>query len=100
MNLSEERLFKIIKAPVISEKSTRVADQYRQYVFEVSLEATKPEIKKAVEKMFNVNVTSVQVSRVNGKTRVFRQKEGCRQTWKKAYVTLKEGQEIRFGGTE
>lgn len=98
--MNEARLFKIIHAPIVSEKSTRVADKYRQYVFDVLLNATKPEIKTAVEKMFNVNVTSVQTSRVRGKAKIFRQKEGSRQAWKKAYVTLKEGQEIRFGGAE
>lgn len=98
--MNQERLLKIILGPVISEKSTIAADKHRQVVFKVLQNATKPEIKKAVEQLFNVTVLGVQVSNVKGKTKMFRQKPGQRKSWKKAYVTLKEGDDINFAGAE
>jgi large subunit ribosomal protein L23 len=93
---SEERLLKIIEAPLISEKSTRVADQNEQVVFRVVSDATKPEIKAAVEKLFNVQVESVQVLNVKGKNKVRGRQVGRRKDWKKAFVCLKAGQEINL----
>ncbi|TXH02964.1 MAG: 50S ribosomal protein L23 [Nevskiaceae bacterium] len=93
-----ERLHQIILAPVISEKATRVAEKRNQAVFKVARDAQKPEIKEAVEKLFNVKVTSVATLNVKGKIKRFGQSVGKRSDWKKAYVTLAEGQEIDFVG--
>ncbi|WP_333840071.1 50S ribosomal protein L23 [Pelomicrobium sp.] len=93
---NQERLMKLILAPVVSEKSTLVADRHRQYVFRVSQDATKPEIKAAVELMFKTQVQSVQVANVKGKKKRFGRYEGRRRNWKKAYVCLAPGQEINF----
>ena len=92
----QARLMQVILAPVISEKSTYVADKNRQVVFRVASRATKPEIKAAVEFMFKVQVQSVTVANVRGKEKRFGQFFGRRNHWKKAYVCLKPGQEINF----
>jgi large subunit ribosomal protein L23 len=98
---SNERLMTVLLAPVISEKATFVADKHEQVIFRVVQDATKPEIKAAVELMFStkdkpVEVVSVQVSNVHGKKKRFGQFMGRRRNWKKAYVRLKQGQEINF----
>ena len=98
--MNNERLSRILISPVVSEKSTRVADQSKQMVFKVLPDASKPEIRKAVEKMFDVTVTQVQVSNVKGKIKRFGQAMGRRSDWKKAYVTLAEGSDIDFVGAE
>jgi len=90
------RLMQVILAPVISEKSTFVADKHGQVVFRVAPDATKPEIKAAVEFMFKVQVEAVTVSNVHGKGKRFGRLAGRRNHWKKAYVRLKAGQEINF----
>ena len=95
-----EQLMNIVLAPVVSEKSTFVADKNRQYVFRVADRATKPEIKAAVELMFKTKVDSVTVSNVKGKERRFGRLVGRKRSWKKAYVRLAEGQEINFAATE
>ena len=92
----ELRLMQVILAPVISEKSTFIADKHNQVAFRVAPDATKPDIKAAVELMFKVQVASVTVSNVRGKGKRFGQMMGRRHNWKKAYVTLKPGQEINF----
>jgi len=92
----QERLMQVVLAPVISEKGTFIADKNNQVVFRVVTDATKPEIKAAVELMFKVQVDSVQVVNVRGKGKRFGQSVGRRRHWKKAYVCLKEGQEINF----
>jgi large subunit ribosomal protein L23 len=94
--ISQERLLKIILAPVISEKSTRVADKMNQVVFRVLPDATKPEISAAVASLFKVEVTGVQVLNVKGKVKRSGRVTGRRDNWKKAYVTLKPGQDIDF----
>jgi large subunit ribosomal protein L23 len=94
------QLMTIVLAPVVSEKSTFVADKNRQYVFRVADDATKPQIKAAVELMFKTQVESVTVSNVKGKARRFGRMEGRRRNWKKAYVRLAEGQEINFAATQ
>lgn len=96
IKLSGERLHQLILAPVVSEKSTRVAEKQNQAVFKVLRNAKKPEIKAAVEKLFNVKVEGVRTLNVKGKTKRFGQSMGVRSDWKKAYVTLAEGQEIDF----
>ena len=95
-----EQLMTVLLAPVVSEKSTRVADKNRQYVFRVTDAATKPEIKAAVELMFKTKVEAVTVSNVKGKKKRFGRMMGRRNNWKKAYVRLAEGQEINFAVTE
>ena len=97
---SSDRLMNVVLAPVVSEKSTFVADKNRQYVFRVADDATKPEIKAAVELMFKIKVDSVTVLNVKGKKRRFGRVEGRRRNWKKAYVRLAEGQEINFAATQ
>jgi len=92
----QERLMQVIVAPVISEKSTYVADKHNQVVFRVAQDATKPEIKAAVELMFKVQVGTVKVVNVRGKNKRFGQSSGRRRHWKKAYVCLMPGQEINF----
>ena len=98
ISVAGERLHQIILAPVVSEKSTQAAENGNQAVFKVLANARKPEIKAAVEKMFNVKVRAVQTLNVSGKTRRSGRIEGRRADWKKAYVTLAEGQEIDFLG--
>ena len=96
--MKDERLMKILLEPRITEKTTLVGEKYRQFVFRVLNDATKPEVKKAVEKMFSVEVASVQISNVKGKTKVFKMESGRRSGWKKAYVTLKPGFDIDYIG--
>ncbi|HEX9396062.1 MAG TPA: 50S ribosomal protein L23 [Burkholderiales bacterium] len=95
-----DRLMTVVLAPVVSEKSTRVADKNRQYVFRVADGATKPEIKAAIELMFKTKVDSVTVLNVHGKERRFGRSIGRKRSWKKAYVRLVAGQEINFAATE
>ena len=98
--LNQERLLQVILAPQVSEKSTMVADKHEQVVFRVVTDATKPEIKAAVEMLFKVEVDSVQVVNVKGKVKRFGKMIGHRKDWKKAYVALKPGQEISFAAGE
>ncbi len=91
-----ERLMTVLLAPVISEKATTIADKHDQVVFRVAPDATKPEVKAAVELMFKVQVDSVQISNVHGKEKRFGRFVGRRRGWKKAYVCLKPGQELNF----
>lgn len=98
--MNQERLMKVLLAPHVSEKSSAAAERNNQYVFRVVTDASKPEIKAAVEKLFNVAVERVSVSMVKGKVKRFGQQLGRRSDWKKAYVTLKAGQEISFMGGE
>jgi large subunit ribosomal protein L23 len=93
-------LYQVILAPHVSEKSTRVAEKSSQIVFRVRPDASKPVIKQAVEKMFNVQVESITVTNVKGKDKKFGKTPGRRQDWKKAYVRLKPGQDINFAGVE
>lgn len=94
--ISQERILKVILAPVISEKSTRIADKLNQVVFRVLRDATKQEISAAVSSLFKVEVTGVQVLNVKGKVKRSGRVTGRRDHWKKAYVTLKPGQDIDF----
>ena len=98
MEVNKDRLYQVVLAPIISEKSTRTADKYRQVVFRVLPDATKPEIKRAVEMAFDVEVESVQVTNVHGKVKRVGRVPGSRKDWKKAYVKLKEGHDIDFSG--
>lgn len=98
--MNDERLMKVLLGPHISEKTTMAAEQANQIVFKVMPDATKPEIKKAVELLFDVKVDNVTVSNVNGKIKRSGQKFGKRKDWKKAYVRLEAGQDINFLGAE
>lgn len=100
MSLSQERLYQVLLAPQVSEKSTRIAEKYEQVVFKVTTDATKPEIKAAVEMLFKVQVESVQVINMKGKQKRFGRTVGRRKDWKKAFVCLKPGQEINFAAGE
>jgi large subunit ribosomal protein L23 len=97
---NSERLVTLLIAPHVSEKAARAAEKANQYVFRVRTDATKPEIKAAVELMFEVKVDSVRVVNVAGKTKRFGGRPGRRSDWKKAYVSLAEGQTIDFAGVE
>jgi large subunit ribosomal protein L23 len=96
--IREERLLKVLKAPHISEKSTMVAEKLNTIVFKVATDASKAEIKAAVEKLFEVKVEAVRTLNVAGKTKRTGARMGRRSDWKKAYVTLVEGQDIDFVG--
>jgi large subunit ribosomal protein L23 len=96
--MSQERLMKVLLGPVISEKSTLAADNDGQYVFRVATDATKQEIGRAVELLFEVQVANVRVLNVKGKRKRFGNRSGRRSDWRKAYVRLKPGQDIDFGG--
>jgi len=95
-----DRLMNLVLAPVVSEKSTLVADKNRQYVFRVADDATKPQVKAAIELLFKTKVQSVTVLNVKGKEKRFGRFMGRRRNWKKAYVRLAAGQEINFAATE
>ena len=94
--MNQERLMQVLLAPQISEKATYIAEKHEQVIFRVASDATKPEIKAAVELLFKVEVEGVQVANVEGKVKRFKGATGRRKGWKKAYVSLKPGQEINF----
>jgi large subunit ribosomal protein L23 len=96
VKISEERLMKVLLAPVISEKATFVAEKHEQVMFLVAPDATKPEIKAAVELLFKVQVDSVQVSNREGKQKRAGRFTGRRNHTRRAFVCLKPGQEINF----
>ncbi|GAA0606973.1 50S ribosomal protein L23 [Craurococcus roseus] len=91
--ISKERMYQTILSPLITEKATALSEQ-NQVVFKVQIDATKPEIKAAVEGLFNVKVLAVNTMVVKGKTKRFRGRQGQRSDWKKAMVRLAEGQSI------
>jgi len=95
--MNKERLMKVLVAPVISEKATRLAETAGQVTFRVLTDATKQEVAKAVEMLFEVEVDRVQILNVKGKQKRHGQRLGKRQDWRKAYVRLKAGQDIDFG---
>ena len=97
---TQDRLLQVILAPQITEKATYVADKYQQIAFKVRTDATKPEIKAAVELVFKVEVEGVTVANVGGKIKRAGKRVGKRNDWKKAYVSLKPGQEINFAAGE
>jgi large subunit ribosomal protein L23 len=96
--MSVEKLLQIIVAPHISEKTSTAMEKRNQYVFKVLPVATKIEIKHAIESLFNTKVAKVRVLNVRPKTKRFRNVEGTRKKWKKAYVTLQPGQQIDLLG--
>ncbi|MFM7343704.1 MAG: 50S ribosomal protein L23 [Betaproteobacteria bacterium] len=94
----EGRLMQVLVAPIVSEKATMVAEKTNSVLFKVLQDATKPEIKAAVELMFKVEVKSVAVLNQKGKTKRYGRSVGRRDNIRKAYVTLKAGQELNFSG--
>ncbi|HKM15958.1 MAG TPA: 50S ribosomal protein L23 [Marinospirillum sp.] len=98
--MNQERIFKVLLGPHMTEKATLVADKQNQYVFKVASDATKLEIKKAVEKLFDVKVNAVSVLNAKGKTRRTTHGLGRRKGFRKAYVSLVEGQAIDFADAE
>jgi large subunit ribosomal protein L23 len=98
--MSQERILQVLLAPHISEKSAIMADASNRYVFRVVPTATKPEVKKAVESLFDVKVQSVNMINLKGKKKVFKGRVGKRNDIRKAIVRLAEGQEIDFVGAE
>jgi large subunit ribosomal protein L23 len=94
--MNPERLMQVLLAPIVSEKSTMIADKRNQVAFRVMQDATKPEIKAAVELLFKVEVESVNVLVQKGKAKRFGRFNGRRRNVRKAYVSLKAGQEINF----
>ena len=95
--MNKERLMQILQGPLVSEKSTNIADTANQFVFRVSYNASKPEIRKAVELMFNVKVDQVRVVNIKGKRKRFGAIMGMRNGVRKAYVKLQQGYDINFG---
>jgi len=98
--MNAEKVLMVIQEPHTSEKSTIMADRFKQFTFKVLNTATKNEIKAAVEHLFNVKVKNVSVMNVKGKKKRFRQTEGKRKDWKKAFVTLQADQDIDFTVSE
>ena len=96
--MNQERLLKVLLSPIVSEKSTQIGEQNNQVAFRVTPDATKPEIKAAVEMLFKVRVADVKVLNVKGKAKRHGKTSGRRRDTPKAYVCLAEGQEINFGG--
>jgi large subunit ribosomal protein L23 len=96
--MNQERLLKVLMAPIVSEKATMMADKNQQVAFRVVQDATKAEVKAAVELLFKVQVESVQVLNQAGKAKRFGRFQGRRSNVRKAYVTLKAGQELNFSG--
>ncbi len=96
--MSKSRVMKVLLGPHVSEKSTLAADRNNEFVFRVVRNATKAEIREAVEQLFEVSVTQVRTLNVKGKSKRFGRLAGKRSDWKKAYVTLKAGDDIDFTG--
>lgn len=92
--MNDAKLYNVIRAPRVSEKTARLQELSNQYVFEVATTATKADVKVAVEKLFNVSVEAVNVVNVKGKSRSFKFRDGSRKDWRKAYVKLADGQTI------
>lgn len=98
--MNPERVLKVIRSPYMSEKAAIGTEKRREYVFEVSSDAIKPEIKSAVEILFQTKVQSVRIVNVKSKPKRFAQREGKSKPWKKAYVTLQPDQKIEFAGAK
>jgi large subunit ribosomal protein L23 len=98
--MNQERLYKVLLGPVVSEKAAAAGDSSNQVVFKVLADASKLEIKAAIQSLFNTKVESVRVLNVKGKTKRTRYGVGKKSDWKKAYVRLEQGQEIDFAVAE
>lgn len=98
--MNQDRLYKILLSPRVTEKSARVGEGSNQYVFEIAADANKADVKAAVERLFEVTVESVRIVNVKGKSKTFKLRRGKRDDWKKAYVRVQEGQTLDFLGSE
>ena len=98
--MNQERIFQVLVGPHVSEKAAIVADASNQYVFKVAVDASKSEIKKSVEQLFNVKVSDVNTLKVKGKVKRTRYGYSTKPTWKKAYVRLEQGHDIDFAVAE
>lgn len=98
--MNKNRLYQVLLAPRVTEKTTRVGEEGNQYVFRVVKDANKSEVRNAVEMLFDVSVESVRIVNVKGKNKSFRMRPGRRSDWKKAYVRVQEGQVIDLLGGE
>jgi large subunit ribosomal protein L23 len=98
--MNGNRLYGVLLTPRVTEKTARLSADSNQYVFEVASDAEKDDVRKAVEHMFDVNVESVRIVNVKGKTKSFKFRRGRRSDWKKAYVRIQEGQVIDVMGGE
>jgi len=98
--MNDQRIMNILLGPHITEKAAIIGESSNQYVFQVATNATKPEVKQAVEKLFEVEVDAVRVVNVKGKTKRTGSRVGHRKNWKKAYARVKTGQTIDFTGSE
>jgi len=95
--MKKDNIYTTVLGPVITEKAT-IGSEHGQVSFRVAMNSTKPRIKKAIEELFSVKVKSVNTLRVKGKTKVFRGVKGRRSDWKKAVVTLEDGESIDVMG--
>ena len=100
MSIRQEDLMQVVLSPIVSEKSTPLAEKYRQVVLQVATTADKSLIKEAVEMLFKVKVERVRVLNMKGKKKKSGRREGCTKDWKKAYVALQEGYDIDFASAE
>ena len=98
--MNQERIFKVLLGPHVTEKTAFVADAGNQIVFKVTSDAVKQEVKAAVEQLFSVKVTDVRIANMKGKTKRAKHGMGKRSDWKKAYIRLEQGQEIDFASVE
>ncbi len=96
--MNQERMYQVLLAPHVSEKGTLLADEKNQHVFKVATDATRTEVKQAVEELFKVKVDKVRILNVKGKTKRFGGRLGKRSDVRKAYVTLQAGSDIDFAG--
>ncbi|VFP86824.1 50S ribosomal protein L23 [Candidatus Erwinia haradaeae] len=94
----EERLLKILRSPHVSEKASSSMEKHNTIVLKVSIDSSKLEIKSAIQKIFSVEVECVNTLLVKGKTKRHKQRVGHRKNWKKAYITIKSGQDIALVG--
>lgn len=94
--MNEKRLYTTVVKPLTTEKTSRIGEKHRQMVFRVAKDSTKKTIAQAIEKLFSVKVEMVRILNVKGKRKQFKQREGVRSNWKKAYVSLAEGHDINL----
>lgn len=98
--MNQERLLKVILSPHVSEKATIAMEKHNEYVFHIIENATKPEVKDAIEFLFNTKVKAVRIVNVRSKQKMFKGIEGKRKGWKKAYVTLQADQKLEMIGAQ
>lgn len=98
--MNQERLYKIVLSSHVSEKATIASEKRNEYVFRVTEDATKPEVKDAIEFLFNAKVKAVRIVKVRAKQKMFRGAEGKRKKWKKAYITLQSDQKLDIIGSQ